>query len=107
MKSILDQLRQAGLERVHGKVLKGQRLDFDDGMLLYRTPDLTAAGYPANLVCERKNGARAYFVRNLHINYTNICNKFCSFYAGPNSTDGRGYVLSPEQAAARCLGTFH
>jgi len=28
MKSILDQLRQAGLERIHGKVLEGQRLVF-------------------------------------------------------------------------------
>lgn len=65
MKSILDQLRQAGLERIHGKVLEGQRLDFDDGMLSYRTPDLTAVGYLANLVRKRKNGARTYFVRNL------------------------------------------
>jgi len=41
-------------------------------------------GYLANLVRERKHGAKTYFVRNQHINYTNICNKFCkfcSFYA--------------------------
>jgi len=49
MESILNQLHQAGLERIHGKVLEGQQLDFDDGMLLYRTPDLTAVGYLANL----------------------------------------------------------
>ncbi|MGI8924568.1 MAG: radical SAM protein [Fimbriimonadales bacterium] len=33
---------------------------------------------------ERKHGARTFYVRNQHINYTNICNKFCkfcSFYA--------------------------
>jgi aminodeoxyfutalosine synthase len=104
MRSILDQLRQTGLERIHTKLLEGRRLTFDDGMRLYQTPDLTAVGYLANLVRERKSGARTYFVRNLHINYTNICNKFCkfcSFYAAPNSTDGRGYVLSPEEAAAR------
>jgi aminodeoxyfutalosine synthase len=35
-------------------------------------------------VRERKHGAKTYYVRNQHINYTNICNKFCkfcSFYA--------------------------
>ncbi len=98
------QLREAGLEAIHAKVLRGQRLTFDDGMRLYRTPDLTAVGYLANLVRERRSGARTYFVRNLHVNYTNICNKlckFCSFYAAPNDASGRGYVLSPEEAADR------
>ena len=64
-------------------------------MRLYRTGDLTAVGYLANLARERQSGDRTVFVRNLHINYTNICNKlckFCSFYAAPNSQDGRGYV---------------
>ncbi|MBI2561044.1 MAG: CofH family radical SAM protein [candidate division NC10 bacterium] len=104
MRTMQDQLRRAGLDGVHAKLLAGQRLDFDDGMRLYRTPELTAVGYLANLVRERRSGARTYYVRNLHVNYTNICNKFCkfcSFYAAPNSTDGKGYVLTPEEAAAR------
>jgi aminodeoxyfutalosine synthase len=98
------QLQASGLEAIHAKVFGGERLTFDDGMRLYRTPDLTAVGHLANLVRERRSGARTYFVRNLHVNYTNICNKlckFCSFYAAPNDTSGRGYVLSPAEAAAR------
>lgn len=104
MRSMVDQLRRAGLESIHATLLESGRLGFDDGMRLYRTPDLTAVGYLANLARERRSGARTYFVRNLHVNYTNICNKFCkfcSFYAAPNSTDGKGYALSPDQAAAR------
>ncbi|MBI4571809.1 MAG: CofH family radical SAM protein [candidate division NC10 bacterium] len=104
MRSMLPQLHRAGLETIHARVLDGRRLDFADGMRLYRTPDLTAVGYLANLARERWSGARTYYVRNLHVNYTNICNKFCkfcSFYAAPNSGDGKGYVLTPEQAAAR------
>ena len=106
MRSMLEQLRRAGLETIHTKLLDGRRLDFGDGMRLYRTPDLTAVGYLANLARERRSGARTYYVRNLHVNYTNICNKFCkfcSFYAAPNSGDGKGYVLTPEQAAARVI----
>jgi aminodeoxyfutalosine synthase len=83
MKAIAERLCRSGFEDLHAKVREGRRLDFDDGLRLYRTPDLTAVGYLANLVRERRSGDRTYFVRNLHINYTNICNtlcRFCSFY---------------------------
>ena len=66
------------------KVQRGERLSREDGILLYTTPNLTGVGYLANIVRERLHGGRTYFVRNQHINYTNICNKFCkfcSFYA--------------------------
>ena len=48
MRAMLDQLRRAGLESIHEKLQDGRRLDFEDGMHLYRTPDLTAVGYLAN-----------------------------------------------------------
>ncbi|MCW5944063.1 MAG: CofH family radical SAM protein [Fimbriimonadaceae bacterium] len=66
------------------KVHRGERLSREDGVRLYETPNLTGVGYLANVVRERKHGAKTYFVRNQHVNYTNICNKFCkfcSFYA--------------------------
>src|ERR1043166_912768 len=66
------------------KVEKGERLSYEDGLRLYKTPNLTGVGFMANIVRERMHGARTYYVRNQHINYTNICNKFCkfcSFYA--------------------------
>ncbi|HIG16538.1 MAG TPA: radical SAM protein, partial [Candidatus Handelsmanbacteria bacterium] len=74
----------------------------DDGLRLYGCPDLPALGYLANLVREGRHGDTTYYVRNQHVNYTNVCNKlckFCSFYVKPK--DDRGYVLEPEQAAAR------
>ena len=97
-----DLIGRAGLADIHDKVLAGQRLSLDDGLRLYACEDLPILGYLANIVRERKSGDTAYYVRNQHINYTNICNKlckFCSFYVKPK--DERGYVLSPEQVAAR------
>ena len=97
-----DLIDRAGLADIHDKVLTGQRLSLDDGLRLYACDELPILGYLANIVRERKSGDTAYYVRNQHINYTNICNKlcrFCSFYVKPK--DGRGYVLSPEQVAAR------
>ena len=92
----------AGLEDIHQKVYAGERLSADDGRRLYRHGNLPAVGYLANLVRERMHGDRVYFVRNQHLNYTNICNKsclFCSFYALPK--DPEGYVLSPDDIRAR------
>ena len=97
-----DQIARAGLADVHARVLAGQRLRADEGLRLYACPDLPALGYLANLVRERRHGDATYYVRNQHINYTNICNKlcrFCSFYV--RAKDERGYVLSPAQVAQR------
>lgn len=84
------------------KVDGGERLTFEDGMRLATTPNLTAVGYLANVVRERKHGAKTYYVRNQHINYTNICNKFCkfcSFYAKKGGPDP--YEMSLEEVQRR------
>lgn len=95
-------LERAGLSDLFGRIAKGERLSYEDGLRLYRTPDLTAVGALANQLRERVNGDATFYVRNLHINYTNICNKlckFCSFYAPPG--DPRGYVLTPDDIVNR------
>jgi aminodeoxyfutalosine synthase len=93
---------RAGLTGIFRKVTDGQRLTGDDGLALFRCPDINLLGYLANLVRERRSGRLAYFVRNQHINYTNICNKdcdFCAFYV--RAKDPSGYVLSPEDVRKR------
>jgi aminodeoxyfutalosine synthase len=90
------------LKGVEEKVRAGERLSLDDGMRLYGSGSLNAVGLLANVVRERMCGNVAWYVRNQHINYTNVCNKlcrFCSFYVPPK--DARGYVLSPEDVEAR------
>jgi aminodeoxyfutalosine synthase len=74
----------AELMDIFEKVENGTRLSFEDGLRLYQTTNLNAVGWLANRVRERWHGDKAFYVRNQHINYTNICNKFCkfcSFYA--------------------------
>lgn len=85
------------------KALAGERLSLADGLELSEAP-LNSLGALANLVREKRHGSRSYFVRNQHINYTNICNKlckFCSFYAkkgGPSP-----YEMSLEEVRKRLL----
>lgn len=95
-------MARTGLSDIYRMVLDGERLGFEEGLRLYRTANCTAVGALANLVRERLHGDRTYYARNLHINYTNVCNKlckFCSFYARPG--DPRGYVLDPSEIQAR------
>ena len=90
------------LQDMRASVEAGERLSAEDGLRLYAERDLNAVGFLANRVRERICGNVAWYVRNQHINYTNICNKlckFCSFYVPPN--DPRGYVLSPEEVRER------
>lgn len=87
---------------IYKKVEGNKRLTAEDGVRLYNHPNLTAVGYMANLVRERRHGKRTYFIRNQHINYTNICNKFCkfcSFYAKKGGPDP--YEMSLEEVRRR------
>jgi aminodeoxyfutalosine synthase len=65
------------------KVVAGEPLTFEDGVALYQSRDLFGIGRMANFVRTRLHGDKAFFNRNRHINYTNVCAlscKFCSFY---------------------------
>jgi len=93
--------RAAGLGRIHDKVVGGERLTHDDGVELFRSRELMAIGALANLVREHRHGDDAYFVRNLHLNPTNVCTvdcKFCGFYR-PYRDKQQGWAWSLD----RCL----
>ena len=52
-------------------------------MRLFETDDLAALGWAANLVRERATATSTYYLKNRHINYSNVCKydcMFCSFY---------------------------
>jgi len=74
-------IQQAGFGDIYDKVRSKQRLDLEDGKRLYSTNNILALGYLANVVRERENGNKAYFIYNQHINYSNICTNLCKFCA--------------------------
>jgi aminodeoxyfutalosine synthase len=79
------------------KVEQGERLTFEDGLLLYESPDLTGIGAMAHAVRLRLHGLKTYYVASRRLSYTNICYthcQFCAFQAKPG--DPRAYVLSAD-----------
>ena len=86
------------LTPVLSKVEMGERLSYEDGLLLYRTGDLLALGYMANRVRERLHGNVTFFNVNRHINPTDVCVASCRLCAfGKKAKDPRGYTMSLEQ----------
>ncbi len=97
----LARLHDAALEPVREKVLAGERLSFEDGLVLYRTHDLLGLGALANRVREDRHGDAAYFVRNTHINHTNVCVATCNFCAfAARKDEPRAYTMSVDEVAA-------
>jgi aminodeoxyfutalosine synthase len=89
----------ARLQPIAEKMLSGERLSFDDGVALYRSPDILAVGWLANAVREKLHGNIAYFNVNRHINPTNVCVAACRLCAFGRKKDAEGsYTMALEQA---------
>jgi len=86
------------LKPIAEKVRASERLDYEDGVALYRSPDILTVGYLANLVRERKSGNLTYFNVNRHINPTNVCVAACKLCAfGRQARDPKSYTMSLEE----------
>lgn len=90
-------IEQAGFGDILEKVRNEERLSLEDGQRLFTSDNLLALGYLANIVRERKNGNRAYFIYNQHINYSNICTNLCKFCAfGKEKGHEQAYEMTVE-----------
>jgi aminodeoxyfutalosine synthase len=83
------------LARIKKKIASGRRLTARDALELFRTEDIFTLGSLASRAARLKNKKRAYYVRNLHINPTNLCVNRCRFCAFSRSRGEEGaYELS-------------
>jgi aminodeoxyfutalosine synthase len=89
----------ATLKAIAAKVLDGNRISPDEGLLLFETAPLSMLGSLANYIRESKHGHKTYFNRNFHIEPTNVCVfscKFCS-YSRLYANREEGWELSVDQ----------
>ena len=78
---IQDKNLDTALKQIAQKVLEGERVSFDEGVVLYERGDLGYLGVLANYIREKKHGDYTYFNRNFHIEPTNVCVYDCKFCA--------------------------
>src|SRR6201985_2133080 len=89
----------ARLEPIAERGFAGGRVGVDDGLTLYRSPDILAVGWLANHVREKLHGNIAYFNVNRHINPTNVCVAACRLCAFGRKKDSQGaYAMALEEA---------
>ena len=81
------------------EVIRGRRVSAAEALALLEGAELTDLAAAATAVRDRHNDpARASYVIDRNVNYTDVCNvycTFCAFYHKPG--DSRGYVLTKDQ----------
>lgn len=86
------------------KITAGERLSFEDGLLLDQQFDLQTLGRLANQVREKRNGNLAFYNTNIHLNPTNVCVyrcRFCAFRA--DLKDEKAYTFTDDMLRKRVL----
>jgi aminodeoxyfutalosine synthase len=95
-------ITDARLKPIADKVFAGERLGMDDGITLYRSPDLLAVGWLANFIREKRHGNITYYNVNRHINPTNVCVAHCRLCAfGRDSSAPGAYTFALEEIYQR------
>src|SRR5687767_10387357 len=104
-----SRLADARLLDVADKLDAGVRLDLDDGVRLFETPDLLAVGWLANRERERRHGGRTYFNYNIRLEATNVCVASCLFcaFARLKPGDAGAYTMSLEEAWDKLRSRSH
>ncbi|MBB6450184.1 aminodeoxyfutalosine synthase [Geomicrobium halophilum] len=91
-------LEDANLQAIREKVQNGERLSVDDGLTLYNSADLLTVAQMANEVNNRKNGDSVYFIENMYINPTNVCEANCAFCGFKRKPGEEGaYTMDEEE----------
>lgn len=101
-------IQDKSLAGIAEKVQHGERLTLEDGVTLFNSHDLLTIGQLANLVNQRKNGDNVYFVQNMYINPTNVCEAHCKFCGFRRDKDQDGaYTMNTEELLHYVETRFH
>lgn len=96
------------MAEIADKVEHGERLTLEDGLFLYESDDLPMIGHLADRLNRRLNGKKVYFVQNMSLYFTNVCEEHCAFchFRRDEGEDG-AYTLTPDQMLEYVAEHFH
>ena len=103
-----DEHTRRRLDTVHEKVFAGERLDATEALDLLEHETITNLGVLADWTRrQRHNDGTITYIVDRNINYTNVCNAFCTFcafYRQPKHEEG--YVLPFDTIAKKIEETY-
>ena len=85
-------------DTIFRKVIEGERLTADEGLALYQSRDLGWLGALACHVKQKKSGNDVFYIKNFHIEPSNICIhhcRFCSYSCRPG--DSHSWEMSIDE----------
>ena len=97
------------------KVQENKRLSGEDGLYLYEKADLLTLGHLANEVNFHKHKNKVYFIENMSLYFTNVCEARCAFCnfrkdqgeSGSYTMTGQEMVAYVEQHIHPGIREFH
>jgi aminodeoxyfutalosine synthase len=85
------------VELIAEKVLEDRRISPAEGVVLYQQAPLGLLGVLADHVRKAKNGKDTFFIRNIHIEPTNICIHHCRFCSYSDRQTGNPWESSQDE----------
>jgi len=97
------------LEKIAGRLARGERLTREDGLALFETDDLHTLARLADEAKRAKSGDKVFYINNVHLNYSNICVNGCRFCAYSKRSAGEkgAFFLTPEEVLQKAHANFH
>lgn len=96
---LLSEINDKNHKYLSEKILNGERITDEEGLLLFEEFPLSLVGSLANTIKEKRHGNKVFFNKNFHIEPTNVCVfscKFCS-YSRLYKNREEGWELSIDQ----------
>lgn len=99
VQALVNAVSDKDLKSIGEKVLLGERINFQEGVILFEKGSVGYLGALANFVREKMHGDKTYFNRNFHIEPTNVCVFSCAFcaYSRLYANREEGWELSISQ----------
>ena len=99
--NIAIQTEDKQMQSIVERVRSGERLTQEDGEFLYHSDDLLTIGQMANEANLKKNGRKVYFIENMSLYFTNVCEAHCAFCNFRKDQGEEGsYTLTGEEMIA-------
>ena len=96
--AVVDYVETPGILReIARKVLAGERVSEEEGVILFLQGSLGFLGMLADYVRRVKNGEIANYIRNFHIEPTNICVNKCRFCSYSHHFSATKWELTIDQ----------
>jgi len=85
------------IKEISKKIVENERINVQEGLVLFEKAELGLLGILANYIREQKNGNKTFYNKNIHIEPTNICIYNCKFCSYSKKIGGDGWELGLNQ----------